>query len=109
MPEKETYSKEEINAMLVPINTKLDNINTGLFNHINHLTDKLNTIEKNYISVGKDIEWIKKLFDPKGEARIEIKSEAENAKQSANIEWLKWGLMLLLSGLVSAAISIFSK
>jgi hypothetical protein len=96
---------ETLTAKLAPVCKQIENINTGLFNHINHLTANLTNLEKTMVGISKDISWIMRLFDPKEGSVI----GRENAKQEANIEWLKWGVTLIVGALVGAGIMYFKK
>ncbi len=88
-----------LDEKLDPIKKDIDNIKVNLNNHVAHLTDKLNTIDKSYIGVSNDVGWLKKFFDPE-------QNIARDTKSSADIAWLKWGVRLVMGGVVVEAIGI---
>lgn len=90
---------EVMDAKLAPMAKDIDNIKTNLTNHVAHLTDKLNNLDKVYIGVSGDVGWLKKFFDP--EKNIE-----RDTKSSSDIAWLKWGVRLVIGGVIAEAIGI---
>jgi len=85
---------ETMDEKLDPLKKDIENIKVKLGNHVEHLTDKLNVLEKNNSQISTDVDWLKKLFDPKECARTD-------AQQSADIAWIKWGIL----GVVGAGIA----
>lgn len=90
------------------INTHLADIDKKLGNHFEHLTANYNSLDKSVVALNTNYEWIKKMLDnkcvnPDGSLKDVLKSDG---KQDANIEWLGWGLKLLIGGIVLQAITL---
>ena len=91
--------RDALDEKLDPIKKDIENIKVNLTNHVAHLTDKLNTIDKSYGCLNNDVGWLKKFFDP--EANIKRDTESKS-----DIAWLKWGVRGVLMGIVAEAIAI---
>lgn len=83
---------EVFDEKLKPITYDLDCIKTKLNNHIEHFAYQ-------FTEVKQDVAWLKKLFDPK-------ENTERDAKSLAEIGWLKWGMRLMIGGVVGEAIAI---
>jgi len=91
--------RDALDEKLDPIKKDIENIKVNLTNHVAHLTDKLNTIDKSYGCLNNDVGWLKKFFDPE----TNIKRDTES---KSDIAWLKWGVRGVLMGIVAEAIAI---
>lgn len=90
---------EALDAKLAPLAKDLDNIKVNFTNHVAHLTDKLNVLDKNYTGVSNDVGWLKKFFDPESNVARDMQSKTD-------IAWLKWGVRLVIGGVIAEAIAI---
>lgn len=83
---------EALDLKLAPIIKDVDTIKVKLSNHIEHFAYQ-------FTEVKNDVSWLKKLFDPEKMAK-------NDATGQSDISWLKWGVRLVLAGIIAEAIGI---
>jgi hypothetical protein len=86
---------EVMDIKLSPIDKRLDNIDTKLHNHLEH-----NAFQIGQIMI--DISWLKTLIEKNGKSGDSLK----NIAQDANIDWLKWGVRLIVGQMIISAIAV---
>ena len=90
---------EILEEKLAPINKNIDDIKTQLGNHISHQAFQLGELNGVFKELSTDVDWLKKLFDPKNSA-------INDATQAANIRWLTWAIRLMIGAVIANAVAM---
>jgi hypothetical protein len=92
MAEVELAIRKILDSKLDPVAKDIDCIKTKLNNHLEHFAYE-------FTEVRQDVNWIKKFFNPEKVAVNDVQSKTE-------INWLKWGVRLIIGGVILEAIAI---
>ena len=100
------------------LDTRLNEIDTKVGNHLVGVSKTFNEMEKQLATVTTSLRWIEKIIDIDSNLQrgVQVKKEVDkngqvnlkisDAEQTVNINWLKWSTRLLIGVIVAESIGL---